>query len=145
MSRSRNFRIAFVALVAAFIVGLASQAQAQGAINIRIVKGGWFIGGAGGSGTLALAGRRYPLTVGGLSAGLVFGGSVTNLAGRVYNIRRPSDINGTYSAIGAGGAVLVGPQAMRMQNSRGVVLELRGQKVGLEFSLDLSGMAIALQ
>jgi hypothetical protein len=58
------------------------------------LKGGWFIGGSGGSGMLLFHGRRYPLSIGGLSAGLVFGGSVTSLYGHVSNIRRPSDVAG---------------------------------------------------
>ncbi len=46
--------------------------------------------------------------------------------------------------LGAGGAAVIGAQAMRLQNANGVVLELTGNKVGLEFALDLSGMAISL-
>lgn len=147
MTFSRSFALALLALFAIATVSLstAAPAQAQGSISIRIVKGGWFIGGAGGEGTLRLGRRAYPLSVGGLSAGLVFGGSVTDLRGRVYNIRDPRDINGVYTAIGAGAAVGAGLQAMRLQNARGVILELQGTKVGLEFSLDLSGMALSLR
>lgn len=146
MSLSRKLKMALFALLAAFTVVAASPTPSDAqSIGIRIVKGGWFIGGAGGSGTLVLGRRHYPLTIGGISAGLVFGGSVTDLEGRVYNLRRPSDIEGVYTAIGAGGAAIVGAQAMRLQNANGVVLELRGNKVGLEFAIDLSGMAISLQ
>lgn len=144
MPVSRSLKIALFALVAAFVVSVASPSQAQ-TIGIRIIKGGWFIGGAGGNGTLSIGRRHYPLTIGGLSAGLVFGGSVTDLVGNVYNLRRPSDINGVYVALGAGGAAIVGAQAMRLQNANGVILELRGQKIGLELALDLSGMAISLR
>lgn len=146
MSLSRKLKIALFALLAAFTLSLAAPAPVQAqTIGIRIVKGGWFIGGAGGEGVLTIGRRNYPLTIGGLSAGLVFGGSVSDLVGNVYNLRRPRDIEGVYTAIGAGGAAVVGVQAMRLQNANGVVLELRGQKVGLEFSFDLSGMAISLR
>ena len=40
-----------------------------------VLKGGWIIGASGGGGTLIFHGRRYPLSIGGLSAGLVFGAS----------------------------------------------------------------------
>jgi lipid-binding SYLF domain-containing protein len=147
MAFPKSLVFALLALFATATVSIsaATPSQAQGSISIRIIKGGWFIGGAGGEGVLRLGRRAYPLSVGGLSAGLVFGGSVTDLAGRVYNIRDPRDINGVYSALGAGVAVGGGVQAMRLQNARGVILELRGTKVGLEFALDLSGMALSLR
>lgn len=143
----RSLAFALLALFATATVSISSAtpSQAQGSISIRIIKGGWFIGGAGGEGVLRLGRRAYPLSVGGLSAGLVFGGSVTDLVGEVYNIRRPGDINGVYTAVGAGAAVVAGAQVMQLQNANGVVLRLRGTKVGLEFSLDLSGMALSLR
>jgi lipid-binding SYLF domain-containing protein len=146
-SLAKSLVVALLALFAVATVSISSAtpSQAQGAISIRIIKGGWFIGGAGGSGTLRLGRRAYPLTVGGLSAGLVFGGSLTDLSGSVHNIRDPRDINGVYYAVGAGAAVGGGVQVMQLQNSRGVVLQLRGTKVGLEFALDLSGMALQLR
>jgi hypothetical protein len=145
MLLSRKLKMALFALLAAvtatFVAPTVSQAQQ---VNIRIIKGGWFIGGAGGNGTFTIGRRVYPLTIGGLSAGLIFGGSVTDLHGRAYNVRRVSDIEGVYSAVGAGGAALIGGQALRLRNGKGVVLELTGNKVGLEFALDLSGLAISL-
>jgi lipid-binding SYLF domain-containing protein len=141
----RSLKLALVALVAALTLSLATPSQAQGTIAIKIVKAGWFVGGSGGGGTLRLGNRAYAVNVGGLSAGLVFGGSVTDLVGEVYNIRDPRDINGVYFAAGAGAAAGGGLQVMQLQNSRGVVLRLRGTKVGLEFALDLSGMALSLR
>jgi hypothetical protein len=60
-------------------------------------------------------------------------------------LRAASDIVGTYSAVGAGIAIAGGRKTARLQNSKGVVLELRGRQVGLELSIDLSGMTVALQ
>ena len=67
------------------------------------------------------------------------------LVGRAYNMRRPSDIAGTYTAAGAGVAVIRGPSVVRLRNANGVVLELRGRQVGLEFSLDVSGIVIGMR
>ncbi|CAL8971418.1 hypothetical protein RHODGE_RHODGE_04140 [Rhodoplanes serenus] len=139
-----GLRIALVALVA--VLGTVPAALADsGSVSITIFKGGWFIGGSGGSGTLTFQGRRYPLSIGGLSAGLVFGASKANLYGRVSNIRRPSDVAGVYGAAGAGGALGPGAQAIVLRNEKGAVLELRGRQVGLIANLDLSGMAVALR
>jgi hypothetical protein len=65
--------IGLIALVGA-IVSSAAHAD-SGTVRITVLKAGWFIGGSGGSGILIFHGRRYPLAIGGLSAGLVFGAS----------------------------------------------------------------------
>jgi hypothetical protein len=143
---SSGFRGALVALFVLAGVGLSSAAHADyGTIWIQVVKGGWFIGGSAGSGVLMFHGRRYPLSIGGLSAGLVFGGSITRLYGHVTNIRRPSDVAGVYGGAGAGAALLVGARAIVLQNEKGAVLRLSGRQVGLIANADLSGLAISLR
>ena len=117
----------------------------SGTVRISFVKAGFVIGGAVGSGTLTFRGRNYPLAIGGLSYGFTFGGSQTNLRGRVTNIRRPQDIEGVFGAAGAGGTVIRGPQAIVLANQNGAVLELSGIQTGLMVNLDLSGMALSLQ
>jgi len=59
--------------------------------------------------------------------------------------RNPSDIEGVYSAIGAGGAVAAGAGGVRLQNAKGVVLELSGVKVGAELSAAASGVEVRLR
>lgn len=142
--RSNFFRAALLALVAAF--GLASAAHADtGTIRLNILKGGWVIGASGGSGTLTFQGRRYPLSIGGISYGLTFGASQTTLTGIVRNIRRPSDVAGVYGAGGAGAAVGTGVGAIVLANPNGAVLELSGRQTGLIVSADLSGLAISMR
>ena len=145
MRLSRAFRYAFIAFVAVIGAALATPSQAQGTIQITVAKGGWVVGASLGSGTLRLGGKSYPLNVGGLSAGLVFGGSVTKFNGSVSNISRPSDINGVYGAVGAGGAIVGGVRVITLRNANGVVLRLQGAQVGLMANLDLSGMSISLK
>ena len=87
-------RGALVALIALFGVGLQSAHADSGNITLTIYKGGWIIGGSAGGGTLTFRGRSYPLAVGGMDYGLVFGGSKTVLHGRARNIQRPSDVAG---------------------------------------------------
>lgn len=143
--RSARFRTALLALIAVAAMGAPSVARADsGTIRISILKGGWFIGASGGSGTLFFHGHRYRLSIGGLSAGLVFGASHTHLSGRVSNIFRPSDVEGVYGAGGAGAAVGIGAQAIVLTNGKGAVLELSGRQVGLMLNADLSGLAISL-
>jgi len=139
--------LSFLAALALLIgVGQPSAAHADsGTIRISVVKGGWFIGASGGSGTLVFHGRRYPLSIGGLSAGLVFGASQTQLTGIVSNIRRPSDVAGVYGAAGAGAAVGRGVGSIVLTNEKGAVLRLQGRQTGLMVNADLSGLAISLR
>jgi len=135
-----------VALLATVAVGTGSAARADGGtIQISVLKGGWFIGASGGSGTLTFHGRRYPLSIGGLDFGLVFGASQTYLSGVVSNIYRPSDVAGVYGAGGAGAAVGRGVRAIVLTNEKGAVLQLSGRQTGLMVNADLSGLAISLR
>jgi len=116
-----------------------------GTVRIQVVKAGFIVGIGGGSGTLVFKGRQYPLSVGGLSFGATIGASKADLVGRAYNLQRASDIAGTYSAVGGGVAAAGGASAIRLQNARGVVLELQGRNIGLEFNVNVSGVNIALR
>src|SRR6266436_2406576 len=144
--RISQFRTGLVALLAIVCGGVSSPTYADGGIvRFSVLKAGWFIGGSGGSGTLIFHGRRYPLSIGGLSAGLVFGASETHFVGTVSNIFRPWDVAGVYGAAGAGAALVVGAGAIVLENEKGAVLSLNGRQVGLIANLDLSGMAISLR
>lgn len=139
------FRGAFIAVIALFAVGLQDARADSGSIVLTIYKAGWIIGGSGGYGTLSFRGRSYPLSVGGIDYGLVFGGSKTVLRGRVSNISRASDVAGVYGAAGAGLAVGRGARAIVLANQKGAVLELEGRQVGLMANVDLSGLAITMK
>ncbi len=146
MRISSGFRAGLVALMALAGVSLSSVAKADsGTISIRIVKAGFVIGGSAGSGVLTFHGKRYPLSVGGLSYGFTFGASETRFHGRVTNIRRPSDVAGVYGQAGAGAAVIRGAQAVVLTNQSGAVLTLSGAQKGLIVSADLSGLALSLR
>jgi hypothetical protein len=133
------------ALAAMLAAGMSAASADSGTVRISFIKAGWVIGGSVGSGTLTFRGRSYPLSVGGLSYGFTFGGSQTNLVGRVSNIFRPSDIEGVYGAAGAGATVIRGAQAIVLTNQKGAVLQLSGRQTGLMVNLDLSGLALSLR
>lgn len=137
----RTAAVALTALVATSVVALADS----GTIHLRIVKAGFVIGGSGGSGTLTFQGRKYPLSLGGLSYGFTFGASETNFHGRVTNIRRASDVAGVYGQAGAGAAIGVGAQGVVLTNQNGAVLTLSGRQVGAIVSADLSGLALSMR
>jgi lipid-binding SYLF domain-containing protein len=106
MQLSSAIRAALIALTVAG-AGLATAYADSGSIRFNVIKAGFVVGGSGGSGTLVFHGRRYPLSIGGVSYGFTFGASSTDFFGEVSNIRSPFDVNGVYGAAGAG--VAVGP------------------------------------
>ena len=138
-------KIGVVAMAAALTLGAASQAQADaGRIHAKILKAGFIVGVGGGNGTLTYHGRKYPLRFGGISAGTI-GVAGVELVGTASNLRSPADIAGAYSAVGAGIALVGGAKVARLQNANGVVIELHGVQVGLDLSLNLSGLTIAMK
>lgn len=147
-TRTMGRRMSTLAAMAAAsaLLAFAPAAHAKNAtIELEIYKAGFIVGGSGGSGTLKLDGKRYPLSIGGVSLGATIGFSKAQLIGTVRNINKPSDIEGTFSAGTAGVAVAGGPKVAELKNSKGVELSVKGQQVGLEFSVDLSGMEIKLK
>jgi hypothetical protein len=146
MRLTSALRTSLTALMVIAAASVASSAKADsGSVRISVLKGGWVIGASGGNGTLTFQGRRYPLSIGGLSYGFVFGASQTYLTGRVSNIRHASDIAGVYGAAGAGAVVGGGVRGIVMRNEKGAILELSGQQRGLMVNADLSGMAISMR
>ena len=139
-------RSGLVALAVTVAPGLATPGwAATGTVYVEIAKAGFIVGIGGGRGTLVFQGRRYPLSVGGLSFGATIGASKADLIGRAYNLRRATDIAGTYTAVGVGAAAGGGVSSIRLQNARGVVLDLRGRTIGLELNANVSGVEIGLR
>ncbi|MCW2285566.1 hypothetical protein M2323_003459 [Rhodoblastus acidophilus] len=143
MINRRHIFKTVAAAAAAVCIASAPALADSGKVRLRFASGGFIIGVGGGSGTLTFRGRSYPLSIGGLSVGVI-GASGGTLVGRALNLRQPTDIVGTYSAIGAGVAVAAGARVFRMQNQNGVILELRGNQVGFEANAGLSGFSLSL-
>src|SRR3954463_8580670 len=138
-------RAAVIALVAT-VGGFAMPARADtGQVAVIFTKGGLIIGVGGGEGVLVLRGHRYPFTVSGMSVGLTIGASTTKLVGRGLNLRGPASIEGSYSVMGAGGALAAGAGGVQLQNANGVILQLSGPKVGAELSAAIGGVTIRLK
>ena len=133
-----------VAVGTMLFANLASAAP-NATIEFTLYKAGFIVGGSGGSGTLKFKGKQYPVSIGGVSLGATIGASKAELIGEVFNMKNPSDIEGTYTAGQAGVAVAGGAKVAELKNSKGVVLKVSGKQIGLEFALDLSGMQVSLK
>jgi hypothetical protein len=99
------------------MVGPPSLAQAgTGVVSITIGRAGFLVG-PGGRGVLSYQGKNYRLRISGISVGTI-GVAGAHLVGRAYNLRTPSDITGSYSAVTAGVAFGGGPKEARTTPSR---------------------------
>lgn len=146
VTNRRQFVAVGAALAAAAVsTPAAAQAKPDGSVEITIWRAGFIIGGSGGTGTLQFRDNGYHLAIGGVSLGATIGVARAEFVGQVYNLKQASDIEGTYTAIGAGGALAGGAGTAELQNSRGVKIVLNGRQIGLMVSLDLSGMQISIR
>ena len=144
--RKHLFPFVGTALVMLFAGVLPTPSQAETcAVRVVFTKGGFIVGVGGGNGVLTCRGRHYPFTVSGMSVGFTIGASTTQLSGHALNVRNPTDIAGTYAAIGASGALAAGAGGVQLQNDKGVILQLAGGKVGVELSAAVAGVTVALK
>ena len=114
-------------------------------IDIRNWRVGFILGYGGGKGRLHHEGKTYPLKISGLRVGALAGIAKTDLSGDVFNLTKPEDIEGVYSAGSAAVAVVAGGKVWTLENSKGVILQVKGKQKGVELALDMSGMSISLR
>jgi hypothetical protein len=141
------FASAFVSAMAAD----SSPPVAEGAIPSAYV---WLNGGsvavgigyAWGHGTLYYSKdqKEYKFKLSGVSVADVGGASIT-AEGEVYNLSKPADLNGNYSAVTAGATIGAGGSVAYLKNENGVVIKLHSQTEGLRFNLAANGTHITLQ
>ena len=133
-----------VAPVALTALPIQPAEAGTGRVEFRLVRAGFILGFGSGSGTLRFNGKRYRLSVGGVSIGATIGVASADFVGRARRLYKPSDIAGTYTAVGAGLAAAGGGAVARLRNARGVVLEVQAKQIGFMASVDLSGLRLRL-
>jgi hypothetical protein len=87
--------------------------------------------------------KQYKFKLSGVSIADVGGSSIT-AEGEVYNLSKPSDLSGNYSAVTAGVTVVAGGSVAYLKNENGVVIKLHSQTGGLRFNLSANGVHITL-
>jgi len=102
------------------------------------------IGWSWGKGVLTLKGKEYPFKVGGLSV-LDVGITKAEAEGKVYNLKKLEDFNGTYVSAAAAATLGVGAGATTMQNGNGVVIHLFPKTKGVNLKLAGEGVKFTLE
>ena len=150
MIAHRRMVLAFTLAIAAAVVVAVATAPSDaakrrtGSISINTTSVGFILGFEWGSGTLRYGRRTYRLRVRTLKAGMA-GIEAVTMSGPVYNLRRASDINGNFTAVGTGITVGGGVGIATLSNSKGVQIELKERSQGVAAKIAVSGLDIQLQ
>ena len=141
----RRFVMAVVA-VGALVAAVAGVSSAQAKKATLTLSDGSVAAGIGfswGKGTLAYAGKTYPVKVEGLSVGEI-GISRATARGTVSNLTKLDDFSGNYVAVGGGATAAGGADVALMKNQNGVVIELRSTTQGASLKLAAEGLRLTL-
>ena len=137
--------IAFAFLTLAASMATASPSQADtGTVRVVFGTAGIIAAAGNGRGMLTFHGRTYPFEISGASVGATLALTVSELEGRALNLRAPGDLAGNYIAVGAGGALVGGMGVARLRNANGVVLSVRGPRLGAGLSISLARVTIRM-
>jgi hypothetical protein len=141
----RRFVMAVVA-VGALVAAVAGVSSAQAKKATLTLSDGSVAAGIGfswGKGTLAYAGKTYPVKVEGLSVGEL-GITRATARGTVSNLTKLDDFSGNYVAVGGGATAAGGADVAVMKNQNGVVIELQSTTQGASLKLGAEGLRLTL-
>jgi hypothetical protein len=105
---------------------------------------GFIVGVGGASGYVLYHGVKYPIDVSGLKVGTI-GVNSYDVDGRVYNLHRISDIQGTYASGEASATAGGGSGGIDMTNGAGVEIRATSVSSGLQLTLGPGGVTITLK
>jgi hypothetical protein len=137
--------VSMVAVLALVAVAHGEEGKTPDA-TIQL-SGGSVAAGVGlswGSGTLTYEGKKYPISVSGLSVGAV-GATKISASGKVYDLKKLEDFNGNYTAVGTGATVASGAGAVAAKNQNGVRVNLVSTTKGVKFALGAAGLEMKIK
>jgi hypothetical protein len=130
--------VATFAVLTVLAITASSQVYAdEGRIHITFFKGAY----GSGSGYLFFQGQKYGLGVSSPKVRRVWVAAI-DLIGTASNLRNAADIIGTYTAVDAQAATISRSKVARLENTKGIVIEVRAVNLNRLFSLNLSEMTI---
>jgi hypothetical protein len=133
----------FLALAAWTATVNPSQAD-TGTVRIVFGAAGVVAGVGNGKGTLTFHGKTYPFEVSAVGLGATLSMTLSEYEGRALHLRTPGDLAGRYIAVGAGVAIAGGMGVARLRNANGVILVVRGPRLGAGVSVSLARVIITM-
>jgi hypothetical protein len=143
-------RVTVYVLVVVFGLALCGLAFAKEAkkpdATLKLTEGqvALGIGWSWGKGVLTYKGKTYPFKVDGITVGDV-GITEAKAEGKVYNLKKLSDFDGSFTSAGAEGTLGLGAGATAMKNEMGVVVHLLPKTKGVNLKLAAGGVKFTLE
>jgi len=135
--RTLKFVVIFAVLTVLAITASSQVRADEGRIHITFFKAAY----GSGSGYLFFQGQKYGLGVSSTKIRRLWVTAI-DLIGTASNLRNAADIIGTYTAVDAQSATISRSKMARLENAKGIVVEIRAVNLNRLFSLNLSGMTI---
>ena len=138
----------FASITLVLIAGCKSMTQApstppSATVSIREWSAAYYAQAESGKGTLYYNGVRHHFTISGGGVG-GSGAQKVSATGKVFNLNRLSDFNGTYHGIARGLTLIEGQMHAKLTNQNGVTMYLAGQTEGLASSLGAQAFQVNL-
>jgi hypothetical protein len=138
----------FVGITFILIAGCASMTQApsttpSATVSIHEWSAAYYAQAEAGKGILFYQGGRHRFTISGGGVG-GSGAQKVSATGKVFNLNRLSDFNGTYHGISRGLTLIEGKMHAKLTNQNGVTMYLAGETEGLASSLGAQAFEVNL-
>jgi hypothetical protein len=117
-----------------------SPAAADATITLTARSAGVGMGFVWGAGTLEYQGQSYPVRIDGFGIGA--GAASMTAHGAVYHLKQVDDLNGQYSALGAGVEMGRGAHRLRMRNAKGIVIDFTAEGKGVQLGVGPRGITL---
>jgi len=144
-----KLRTILVILISIFFVAtpaLAAEQTPSGTVKIESTSVAAGVGVQWGDGMLTFEGKDYKFSVKGLNAGIALGIAKIKAEGEVFNLKKVSDLSGTYTALESGVAIVKGfPSGLTLESTKGVVINLKSEEKGIRLNATLGGVRIKLK
>ena len=146
----KRFVMLTVLVMAVFVAfsGLAvakeKAAMPDGTLEMKTGQFAIGIGFSWGEGVLTYKGKKYPVTVKGLSV-VDVGITKATSKGSVYNLKKLEDFDGSYTTATAEATLGGGVGAADMSNANGVKIKLVTTTKGVNLKLAASGVELYLK
>lgn len=139
-----SLALAAILLLAVSPAGAERRLPPIGSVSIDLTTIAAGVGATWGNGALRFGGNQYPFKVQGMSVGNVGFATITAV-GNVYNLKRASDLAGTYAAVGAGITLAGGEGGITMRNQKGVLVNLYTVQQGVQLNIGPQGFTVVMK
>ena len=139
----RKLLIVTVALMLALSVAPAQAQEADATISIDVNTAAVGLGASWGRGVVTYGPKTYAFKVRGLNV-LTAGIQKLKANGEVFNLKAIDDLEGKYQKADKAGITFIKKKdiGLVVQNDKGVVLNLKAAKKGLELDLVSEGLTV---